>query len=138
MMVSIIPLLIFHIGSLYLSYEDIKARSVTLWVLMLTLIAGVFSFYPIALTFDLLISCALFLTITLIITFLKKVQAIAWADMAYFFVIILNIQDLWWQFFVCIGILSIALHYASGKAKDLPFIAVLYGAYFVVKLFSIV
>lgn len=136
MMLTIIPLLAFHIGSLYLSYEDFKARFVTLWILLATLIAGLTCSIPTQITLDLLIPCFLFFAIVLSVSFVKTNQATAWADITYFLVIILLIKNLWWLFFICIGILTVVFHYASGQKKDQPFIAILYGAYILTTVFS--
>ncbi len=135
-MLTIIPLLVFHIGSVYLSYEDIKSRYVTLWILLLVLFVGIISVLPIKLTADLLIPCILFFLVVLSVAFMKKIQAIAWADIAYFLVVLLQIYDLWWMHFICIGILTIVFHHISRKAKNLPFIVIQYGAYVLTVLFS--
>ncbi|HCU07333.1 MAG TPA: hypothetical protein DIC42_07160 [Holosporales bacterium] len=124
----------FHLGSLYLAYEDIKNKSITLWVLIFTLIMGGISALPIAFTIEVLISNILFFAVVISLIFIKKSQVIAWADIFYIFVILLLIQDLWWLFFICIGLISLIFHYGNNKGKELPFIAVLYGAFIATKL----
>jgi len=123
-MLKIIPLLAFHIGSVYLSYEDIKSRSVTLWVLLLVFSAGLINALPIHFTVDLLATNMLFFAVVLSVSFIKQKKSIAWADIGYFLVIIQHIQNLWWVYFIYIGALTIVFHYASGKVRNLPFIAI--------------
>lgn len=135
MIFTLITLSMFHLGSLYLSYEDMKSRSVTLWVLIFTLIMGAISAFHIALTIEALISNILFFAVVISLIFIKKVPVIAWADIAYMFILLLLIQELWWWFFICIGMLCLVFYYATHKQKEQPFIAILYGAFTATKLY---
>lgn len=135
MMFTFITLSILHLGSLYLSYEDMKSRSVTLWVLIFTLIMGAISAFHIALTIEVLISNILFFAVVISLILIKKVPVTASADIAYMFILLLLIQESWWLFFICIGMLCLIFYYATHKQKEQPFITILYGAFTATKLY---
>lgn len=135
MILSLITLSLFHLGSLYISYEDMKNRSVTLWVLIVTLMMGGLNVLLIALTIDMFLPTILLLVVIISLFLIKKCQVIAWADIFYSVILLLFIQELWWVFFICIGILSIFFHYGYNKQREQPFIALLYSAFMATKLY---
>jgi hypothetical protein len=137
MIFSLLTFSLFHLGSIYLSYEDIKSRSVTLWVLIFTLIIGVISALPIAFTLEVFLSSIFFFAVVIGLSFINKRPVIAWADLFYIVIILVLIQDLWWLFFICIGLISIIFHYLNHKQKELPFIALLYASFIVTKLYAL-